>query len=322
MRRGKLYESNFKPQFSGHETFPLRYGWLKKVFDAVYECEQEERREEAKEVFLNEDSIARFGVGKNMVASMRHWAIASNVIVGDDDKEISTTRLAQLLLPDDGLDPWLENTSSLWAFHWNIAANSRKATYIWLFSHFNNSQFDRSTLVSLLLDLSADREDWKGVAEATIKRDVECLVRTYVNKPSKSENFTEEQIESPLAELGLIQPMNKNDTFQLRRGHHPSLGDGVFLYALADYWQSHTSEARTLSLESITYEPCSPGRVLCLDEDAVAERLYGIDKASGGLMSWSETAGLRQVIANKPVAQLHPLNFLKLDYKTVKRKAA
>jgi len=68
MRRGKLYESNFKPQFSGHETFPLRYGWLKKVFDAVYECERDGRKDEAKDVFLNEDSIARFGVGKNMVA--------------------------------------------------------------------------------------------------------------------------------------------------------------------------------------------------------------------------------------------------------------
>lgn len=321
MRRGLLYEDDFKPQFSGHETFPLRYGWLKKVFDAVDECEQDGRKEEAKDVFLNEDSIARFGVGKNMVASMRHWATAANVI-SDDDKDIATSPLAQLLLPDEGLDPWLENTSSLWAFHWNIAAKSRKATYIWLFSHFNNSQFDRSTLVSLLFDLSSDRKDWKDVAEATIKRDVECLVRTYVNKPSKSENFTEEQIESPLAELGLIQPMNKNDTFQIRRGHHPSLGDGMFLYALADYWKTHSSEARTLSLESITYEPCSPGRVLCLDEDAVAERLYGIDKNSGGILGWSETAGLRQVIANKPVAQLNPLNFLKLDYKAVGRRKA
>lgn len=322
MRRGLLYEEKFKPQFSGHETFPLRYGWLKKVFDAVYEYEREGRKEDAKDIFLNEDSIARFGVGKNMVASMRHWATASNVIFEDNDKDIGTTPLARLLLPDDGLDPWLENTSSLWAFHWNIAAKSTKATYIWLFSHFNNSQFDRSTLVGLLHDLAYDRKEWKDVAEATIKRDVECLVRTYVNKPSKSENFTEEQIESPLAELGLIQPMNKNDTFQIRRGHHPSLGNGMFLYALVDYWQENNRSARTLSLESITYEPGSPGRVLCLDEDGVAERLYGIDKISNELLSWSETAGLRQVIASKPIYQINPLNFLKLDYKAVSRRKA
>lgn len=322
MRRGLLYEENFKPQFSGHETFPLRYGWLKKVFDAVYFYEQKKQKDKTKDLFLNDDSIARFGVGKNMVGSMRHWATACNVIADDDDKDIVTTPLARLLLPDDGLDPWLENTSSLWAFHWNIASNSAKATYIWLFSHYNNTVFDRATLVNLMVELCGEREEWKNMAEATVKRDVECLVRAYVNKPSKQENFTEEQIESPLAELGLIQPVNKNDTFQIRRGHHASLGDGVFLYALVDFWQRYTKEARTLSLETISYEPCSPGRVLCLDEDAVAERLYSIDKISNGAMSWSETAGLRQVIANRPLEKLNPVEFLKLDYHSVGRRKA
>lgn len=322
MRRGLLYEENFKPQFSGHETFPLRYGWLKKVFDAVYFFEQKQQKDKTKDLFLDDASIARFGVGKNMVGSMRHWATACNVITDDDDKEIVTTPLARLLLPDDGLDPWLENTSSLWAFHWNIASNSAKATYIWLFSHYNNTVFDRSTLVNLIVDLCNERDDWKNMAEATVKRDVECLVRAYVNKPSKHDNFTEEQIESPLAELGLIQPVNKNDTFQIRRGHHASLGDGVFLYALVDFWQRYTKEARTLSLEMISYEPCSPGRVLCLDEDAVAERLYSIDKISNGAMSWSETAGLRQVIANRPLEKLNPVEFLKLDYHSIGRRKA
>ncbi len=323
MRRGLLYEVDFKPQFSGHETFPLRYGWLKKVFDEVFELESQGNKHETKDLFLNDAAISRFGVGKNMVASMRHWATASNVITEDDDKDIVTTDLAKLLLADDGLDPWLENPSSLWTFHWQIAAKSQKAAYIWLFSHFNNSQFDRSTLVSLLTDLCAEREEWRGMAEATLKRDIECLVRTYVNKPSKSESFTEDQIESPLAELGLIQPMNKNDTFQVRRGPHPSIGGGVFLYTLIDFWKTYSSEARTLSLESITYEPCSPGRVLCLDEDAVAERLYQIDKTSAGVLNWSETAGLRQVISNKPIMKIRPIDFLKVDYKSsVRRKAA
>ena len=34
-----LYEHNYRPHFSGHETFPLRYGWLKKAFDRVAETE-------------------------------------------------------------------------------------------------------------------------------------------------------------------------------------------------------------------------------------------------------------------------------------------
>ncbi|MEK7854647.1 MAG: DUF4007 family protein, partial [Acidobacteriota bacterium] len=40
MRRGPLFEPNYRPSFSGHETFPLRYGWLKKAFDRVVEIEK------------------------------------------------------------------------------------------------------------------------------------------------------------------------------------------------------------------------------------------------------------------------------------------
>ncbi|MEM9469363.1 MAG: DUF4007 family protein [Pseudomonadota bacterium] len=322
MNRGLLYEDNFRPQFSGHETFPLRYGWLKKVFDAVYELEQAGQKSETKNLFLNDDSIARFGVGKNMVASMRHWATSSNIITEDDDKDIVTTDFAKLLLSDDGLDPWMENVSTIWALHWHLSTSSAKATYIWLFSHFNNNQFDRSAIAQHLLNLCEQRS-WKASSAATLKRDVECLVRTYVNKPSKTDDFTEDQIESPLAELGLIQPVNKNDVFQIKRGPQPSLGMGVFLYALINFWQCYTNTARTLALETIAYEPCSPGRVLCLDEDAVAGRLYGIEKASKGFLTWSETAGLRQVIANKPLEKIDAYQLLKIDYESNKyRKAA
>lgn len=314
MRHGYLYEMQ-KPQFSGHETFPLRYGWLKKVYDAVYSLEEAGQADKARELFTKDDSaIARFGVGKNMVGSMRHWATACGVIE-ETNEGIFTTKLAKILFPNDGLDPWSESASSLWLFHWNIASNSSKATYVWLFSYYNNLDFDRNVLVKMMLDVCEQCEGWRNMAEATIRRDVECLVRAYVNKPSKQENFTEDQIESPLAELGLMQPTNKNDTFQLRRGRHASLSDGVFLYALVDFWKRDAGEARTLSLEKITYDPCSPGRVLCLDEDAIAERLYNIEQTSGGQLLWTETAGLRQIMATKPLDNIIPLDFLIADYR-------
>ena len=321
MNRGLLYEDYFRPQFSGHETFPLRYGWLKKVFDAVYELEIKGQKTAAKDLFLKDDAIARFGVGKNMVASMRHWATSSNIITEDADRDIVTTKFAKLILSDHGLDPWMENVSSIWAVHWNLASCSAKATYIWLFSHFNNNLFDRGTIVQHLLNMCEDRS-WKAHSAATLKRDVECLVRTYVNKPSRTDDFTEDQVESPLTELGLIQPVNKNDIFQIKRGYQPSLGSGAFLYALMDFWIRYTSSSRTLSLETVTYESCSPGRVFCLDEDAVAGRLYGIEKASKGILTWSETAGLRQVIANKPLKEIDTFQFLKTDYEKNKYSRA
>ncbi len=77
MLRGRIYEEGYQPKLSGHETFPLRYGWLKKAFDAVAAAEECGRN---RSVFLADDAIARFGGGKNMVASMRHWAAAAGVI--------------------------------------------------------------------------------------------------------------------------------------------------------------------------------------------------------------------------------------------------
>ena len=56
VQRGPLYESESRPLFSGHETFPLRYGWLKKAFDAVAAVEADEKN---KSVFLGDDAIAR-----------------------------------------------------------------------------------------------------------------------------------------------------------------------------------------------------------------------------------------------------------------------
>ena len=72
-----LYEPNYRSHFSGHETFSLRYGWLKKAFDRVAETENKPNN---KPLCWGEDAIARFGVGKNMVASIRHWVTSSGIV--------------------------------------------------------------------------------------------------------------------------------------------------------------------------------------------------------------------------------------------------
>ena len=86
MLRGPLYREDYHPQLSGHETFPIRYGWLKKAYDAVRDTE--ESQEDNRHVFSGPDAIARFGVGKNMVASMRHWAAVTGIIGDDADTSL------------------------------------------------------------------------------------------------------------------------------------------------------------------------------------------------------------------------------------------
>ena len=63
MLRSPIYQDDYRPQLSGHETFPIRYGWLKKAFDRVWDTEDQR---DNRDVFSGSDAIARFGVGKNM----------------------------------------------------------------------------------------------------------------------------------------------------------------------------------------------------------------------------------------------------------------
>lgn len=319
MPRGPIYQDDYKPQFSGHETFPLRYGWLRKAFDAVFEHDGEP---EGKMVFTRDDAIARFGVGKNMVSSMRHWATAAGMIRdGDSPNALATTSLGRKIFGTDGLDPYMEHPASLWLTHWQLAGHSEKTTWFWSFNNFSGATFERDRLVKALEKVAKDRS-WSRVAAATIRRDVECFVRTYVARRATAKASPEDTLESPLAELGLIKPIGKRDGFRFVRGPKSTLGDGVFLYALIDFWKRF-SDARTLSFEAIAHEPGSPGRVFLLDENDIADRLLDLEDFSDGALRWSETAGLKQVLRTADLNLESAIEYIKLDYgESIKRKAA
>lgn len=308
MIRGPLTRNDYRPQFSGHETFPLRYGWLKKAYDAVCEVRG---TEQAKSTFSTDDAIARFGVGRNMVTSIRHWAIVGGVIREGADG-LETTGVGDLIFGSDGLDPYMEHPCTSWLIHWFLAGHPEKTTWFWAFNHFQGGAFEREQIVRPLEALAAERS-WSRVAAATIKRDVDCFVRLYVAKPASGKAGHEDALESPLAELGVIRPIGRRDGFRFVRGAKPTLGDGVFLYALVDFWQRH-STASTLSFEAIAHEPGSPGRVFLLDEDEIFSRLQEIEDVSSGVMKWSETAGLKQVIRHSPFSLSDALALVPGDY--------
>src|SRR5438067_3621407 len=171
---GGLMGSGAAQSFSGHETFPFRYPWLKKGFDAVVADGG---------VFLREDAITTLGVGKNMVRAIRHWCLTAGVLEESPTERGGALRASDfgtLLLGDAGLDPYLEDPATLWVLHWQIASNrARATTWFWTFSHFNEPEFTREALASALCKWTQTLPG-KLVAESSVKRDVEVFLRTYV----------------------------------------------------------------------------------------------------------------------------------------------
>jgi len=310
---------DYSPHFSGHETFPLRYGWLKKAFDRVAETKDEPNN---KSLCWGEDAIARFGVGKNMVASIRYWAKAAGIIrESADSNTVETTELGRMLFDSNGLDPWMEFPSTLWLLHWQFAGCPDRTTWFWAFSHYPAMTFERDGLIRKLARLANER-GWSRISQTTLKNDVACFIRTYVSRQPSGKVGHDDVLESPLTELGLIKGIGKNDGFRFVRGAKPTLGDGIFTYALIDFWSRFYPDATTLSFEAVAHAPGSPGRVFQFDENDVVDRLTALDDVTSGALQWSETAGLKQVIRNVEICDEAASSLLSLDYDSQLRKEA
>lgn len=286
-------DKSFKLTFSGHETFPLKYGWLKKVYDIVKKSEDID----ARKVFSSDQAIANFGVGKNMVASIRHWAQHTNILkYNSETKFLELSPFAHLYLSEvDGLDPWLEHANTIWLLHWNLAQNKSLFTYYWVFNSLNRNEFTREQIADSIVEFLS-KHDHEMPSSLTLKRDIECLLRNYSHKShSKNVSFSEDDIESPLAELNLIKRL-PHDKFLIQRGIKQNLSTEIFLYCLVEFWSKQHKTNTTLSLESVTYDPESPGRIFFLDEEAVIGYAFDTEKMQGIGIHWSETAGLRQFV--------------------------
>ena len=310
MQQKHLLQPDYKHQFSGHETFPLRYGWLKKAYDTVcYEGNCASTK-----LFSNNESVSHFGIGKNMVSSLRHWATVSGILHNTEKSQIETTQLGRLIFDESGFDPYMEYPTTLWLIHWMLAGRTEKTTWHWAFSYFNSTTFDRDQLTTAIEKFSDDR-GWRRAANTTIRRDVECFVKTYVPASRSKKASLEERLESPLIELGLIKPTASSAHFQMIRGPKSTLSMGIFLFALIEFWGSKSS-ASTLSYEAIAHEPGSPGRVFLLDDSSLSQILTNLDTFTQGAFKWSETAGLRQVVRSTELSSDLALEFLTLDYQT------
>ncbi len=296
-------------QFSGHETFPFRYGWLKKGVDAVLEDPG---------VFVAEDATTRLGVGKNMVRSIRHWLLACGLVeeravAKSRVKVLQQTALGEFIVGTGGLDPYLEDTSTLWILHYLLTRSpGRSQSWHWLFNHWKAREFHKEELVR---ELSAFAHGASGrVNDNTIRRDLDCLLRCYVTRRDpKSKSLTEDSLDCPLAELSLVEEVGVGDTLVFQVGDHHTLSSGVFAYCLSDFWERHHPQQETLSFEQIFYSVGSPGKLFKLSYVGLMRHLEALDRQTSGSFSFDETAGLRQVYRRRQVDSLQLLRSVYLE---------
>ena len=301
---------NINASFSGHETFPFRYTWLKKGVDAVRENSN---------IFADDSATITLGVGKNMVRSIQHWCQATRLIEGDGmgphhRRRFIPTDLGDSIFVDDGFDPYLEDTATLWLIHWQLTTNTNRATtWYWAFSIFGQNEFGRDTFIAELINW-AERNTRNRISEKSIKRDIDCFLRTYVPSRLTKTAIMEDTFDCPLVELNLISDSSDGNTHRFHRGPKPSLPIEIFAVALSEFWDSHFSGNNTLTFANIAYAPRSPGRTFLLDEDSLAEYLDRLDNLTKGTLRYDETAGVKQVYRQR---QVDPMKLLNSYYQSI-----
>ena len=287
--------------FSGHETFPLRYTWLPKGVQNLVEYP---------DLFSREDAIVILGVGKNMVTSIRHWCETLKLIESPERGFYQPTQLGQAIFGFNGWDPYLEHPGTLWLLHWLLVSRfDRASTWCLTFTRWNVNEFSRDQLADWIWQVKSESPTTRGT-RASIRRDVEVFLRTYVAPKATRTRPLEETFDCPLVELGLISEIDRN-RYQIIRGSQPSLPNEIFVYSLVDFWRLYNPKQNTISVEKIMHEIGSPGGAFKLTENALVERLESLPDWCQ--MSYGDTAGQRVVFRLKQKT-IDALQILKIYY--------
>ena len=248
-----------------------------------------------------------------MVRSIHHWCqVAGLIEFGGMDlnnrRRFVPTDFGDRIFTDDGFDPYLEDTATLWLIHWQLTTNANRATtWFWAFSIFGQNEFSKEAFIYELIDWTK-KHTRNRISENSIKRDVDCFFRTYVPSRLTQTTVMEDTFDCPLVELDLISDSPDGNTYRFHRGPKPSLSIEIFAAALSKFWNTCFSENSTLTFANIAYSEKSPGRIFQLDEDTLVEYLEGLESLTGGALRYDETAGVKQVYRDRnidPMELLH-----------------
>ena len=213
-------------RFGGHETFPIREGWLHKGLRLLVESPD----------LLSHEYVADYlGVGRNMAKSIRYWLVAARLAEPDPGSRfgkatpLHPTELGELIWRRD---PYFMATGTWWAAHINLVNHvTFGLTWSWFFNSFNLERFERAICIESLrrhLEMTKTRQP----SIRTIDRDVACLLACYARSIPDVVGDPEDVKTSPLTELGLIDHFRQSGLYRLRRDPK-KIGPEILGYCLS-----------------------------------------------------------------------------------------
>lgn len=277
-----------KYTFSGHDSFQCRQLWLKKGFDYI----------QTKKSFNDEDAVVKLGVGKNMVSAIRYWMKAFNII----DNKDNPTEFGSKLLNNDGWDPFLEDDASLWLLHYQLVKTNLASTYNIIFNEFRKEKifFTKETFVNYL-KRRKEAEEGLNFNENTVADDFVVFLKMYQGNDSSNKDV-EDSFSGILSEIDLLKTIGrgKDEQYQIENNERDKLPEAVLLFSILD----NPTYGNSISLNSLEYEPNSPGSIFALSRSGLTSKISEIANDNKQI-TFTDHAGIKEMqFKNKPNAHL------------------
>lgn len=246
-------------RFGGHETFPVRDGWLAKGLRLLA----------ADPAGLDAKDVAdRLGVGRNMAKSIRHWLVVTGLAHRPSRKQyMELTGLGHAVRQHD---PFMLDALTWWCLHSNLVIRQDAAiTWSYLFNAFPHDRFDRMTFLDHLARYATAHES-RPPSRDTLNRDALCLLATYGRQVPPTNEDPEEGRDSPFRELGLLTHFVESDTYQINRARKP-IPSTALAYAMALGHGTREGFEAEEALSSMLARPGGAGHVFALDGESLTE---------------------------------------------------
>ena len=247
------------PTFANHESFHLRYGWLKKAYDAV----QDNPR-----IFVADDAPVKLGVGKNMVRSMRFWALTSKIIAptrGVGSPDVSATNIGHKLFQDSGLDPYLENPQTLWLLHWLLFAPPCRIPVWWIImNEFAATNVKIKDLAESIQHRVTNMSEWNTPSPNSIKKDIDVFVHTYTTERGKMS--IEDYLDCPFRQMHMIRQQS-SDVMRFVFGKKYGMTPDIVAFACLDFINRSDVPSKSVSVTRLATEPGGVGNIFKIGEN-------------------------------------------------------
>ena len=263
-----------------HETFSIREGWIEKGIHYI--------NEDAK-CMAKENGTRVFGLGSNMVKSLRYWLTATKIATFKNANAKLET-LGQLILETD---PYLDNDFTLWLIHLFLVTNEHDAPVFNAIFNLDYSQFDKDFLLDRV-PVKLTEFGYDEVSSiSSLESDNSIFLKSYY-----SEDFSnpENNMNCPLSKLNLFTCECKK-IYSRKMPSFNKLDYRIIYLALLICMDFPKSEV-SFNVEDIFTMRNNPIKIFNLSKSALFHYLDEMQR--NDYIKFNKTAGLNVVFIREP----------------------